>query len=278
MGTRKKKDRRKAKRTMILTSGVHGITVTPVGSQEELWEQIRALAEKLEAQSKEQLRFLGGEHALQLLEQNGHRRPIHLLPAAEMFSSLPELDSVRHWTRPIRTAWETYALHRGDPDAIDFIVEAMPPWSELGICWNEFCAYEQRYMETWAVLNAREAARTIGSAIPATKEQLKTALQEALGACQTSRHAQEEVDARSVFAYDTILVLRESGVSELLDELAEECDWFGYSWDDALEQGHLHFKEESGASGHTGTAAGYAAAVAVLREHGVACEQWSRWD
>lgn len=278
MGTRKKKDRRKAKRTAVLSASMNGISFRQVSGTDELREVFDSLAQRYEASTRAQLEAVNGDAGPLLLVKNDNRRPFHLLPAAEMFDHLPDHEDVRHLAAPIRRRWADYLSESPCPNALDFITSEMPPWSDLGQRWNRLAAYEQDYMEVWSTLNARDSVAALGAPVPSTTGQLRLALEQALESCRAARDAQNAVDPRSVYAYDSILFLPESRIRELLESLNDECDWFSFTWDEVLEQGHLHFREESGASDHTGSAAGYAAAVETLRSHGVACEQWSYWD
>lgn len=278
MGTRKKKDRHKAKRTAVLSTSMNGISFRQVSGTAELREVFDSLAQRYEASTRAQLEAVNGDAGPLLLAKNENRRPFHLLPAAEMFDHLSDDEDVRHLAAPIRRRWADYCSGNSCPDALDFIIAEMPPWSDLGQRWNCLTAYEQDYMEVWSTLSTRASVAELGAPVPSTTEQLRLALEQALESCRAARDEQNAVDPRSVYAYDSILFLPESHIRELLESLNDECDWFSFTWDEDLEQGHLHFAEESGPDDHTGTAAGYAAAVATLRSHGIACEQWSYWD
>ena len=304
MGTRKKKDRRKNKRGAQATMagqrrGANEPTgpqrtaceleddscadgcdrcaspcVTSVAGEEfDRWmEQSSKQSEKREEQFREMVDTPAGT---MMRNANGNRRPALLLPPARMFSELPKLSVCGDEFEPLREAWLSRGVH-GPVGPAEFVACDLPRRG-LRDLWNTYAYLEQFYMDVWSLLGAEASRDSMTVEPPRDAAAMESALRAALDAFRQASEEQEREDPGYLYAYDNIHIAEDPEVEHLLRSVAAGSEDYRAGESDRRGS-YLHFVEASGASDHTATAAGYAAAVKVLRENGIACEQWSSWD
>ena len=294
MGARKKKDRRDANRAAKATgntnpapaenqqddAGVAGVEtenvprVRSVSNDEfDLW--MTESAKRAESREKMFREFTETPVGWVMLRANANRPPAHLFGATQLLATMPADPNDQLDYSPISRAWEeSDADGHGDPT--DFVACELPRLG-LGELWNTFCGYEQFYMDVWSLLNAEESRDSMTIEPPRDAASMKAALSAALTAFRAAYAEQEKNDPRYLYAYDTIHIADDPRIAALLERVSEGSEEFCFGESDR-RGGAFHFREASGASDHTATAAGYRAAVKVLRSYGIGCAQWSMWD
>jgi hypothetical protein len=284
MGTRKKKDRVRAQRQARRKRGpsrpdaresgpasCEGPRIT-VTSPEEFDAWIERSTKAAENRDKRLHEFIDTPLGWVLLAANDNRRPAHLLTPVELFSEMRTDPHDANDYSAVSRAW----LSDDNLDPAAFVACDCAQLG-LGELWNTYAYYEQFYMDVWSLLNAESSRDEMLVRPPQDVATIKQALLSAYEAFQNAHQEQCKLDRRYLYAFDTIRIAEDARVEELLKAATEEDELFNYGESD-FRGSTLWFTPSGGPANHTATAAGYRAAVQVLRQNGIGCEQWSYWD
>lgn len=283
MGTRKKKDRVRAKRQAQQGQSssrsdreerlpsCEGPQVTSL-NPEDFDEWLRRTTAAAESRDKRLHDFIDTPLGWVLLAANENRRPAHLLVPDELFGEMRTDPHDANDYSAISEAW----LSGKDLDPGTFVACDLGRLG-LGELWNTYAYYEQFYMDVWSLLNAESSRDEMLVSPPQDAAAMKQVLLSAFEAFQDAYQEQRESDHRYLYAYDTIRIAEDARVDALLKAATDEDELFNYGESD-FRGSTLWFSQAGGPANHTTTAAGYRAAVEVLRQNGIGCEQWSCWD
>lgn len=282
MGTRKKKDRRSQKRQDAQTRPLSDLNgdvsrseyprITSL-SPNDFDEWLQRTASAAEARERRFREFTETPLGWVLLNANGNRRPAHLLTPDELFTTMPTDPHDRNDYTGIIHAWSADREHH-DPASF---VSCECPVMGLGELWNGYAGLEQFYMDVWSLLNAEVSRDEMLTNPPKDVARMRQVLHAAQAAFEAAYEEQASDDSRYLYAYDVIRIAEDSRVERLLEAATENDDSVEFGESD-FRGSTLWFTAGSGPDDHTATAAGYRAAVEVLRQNGIGCEQWSSWD
>jgi len=262
-------------KNLLLINTDNGFKVITTESQEDAWKRIEEIAQEQRQEAMKKKDFIRTD-GRKLLRDFGERRPLHLIPETEMFSRKvsPQTLTIAYY-KELHSAWDDYIKDNLYPSVVDFSTGYLHEKGLMGI-WNECLTKEQLYMDVWSELRAR--SHHPKSHAPKTSKRLGLVIDEARDAFIREWDTQASAGCQStLYAYDSILIPGEEW-DDLLTPTAG--DKFGYTWDEWAEVGYLHFKRGGDflSDNHALNAAGYREAVKVLRQHGIACEQYVMWD